>query len=52
MPWTRKAVRFLLSRGSPLTAAGKAKMEKELHANPALGRARKAVRLRDLPKKR
>lgn len=58
MPWTPRAVRFLFSKGSPLTPAEKAKMERELHANPALGHARKgaignkAVRLRDLAKGR
>lgn len=38
MPWTRKQVRYLLSSVSPLTAAQKAKMIRELKANPALGR--------------
>ena len=38
MPWTRKQVRYLLSSVSPLTATQKAKMIRELKANPALGR--------------
>lgn len=41
MPWTRKQVKKLLSSGSPLTGAQQEKMKAELHANPALGRARK-----------
>jgi hypothetical protein len=38
MPWTRRQVRYLLSSVSPLTRAQKAKMIRELKANPALGR--------------
>jgi hypothetical protein len=41
MPWTRRQVRKLLSRGSPLTEAQQEKMKGELHADPALGHARK-----------
>jgi hypothetical protein len=41
MPWTRKAVKFLFSSGSPLSTAQKDKMHGELHANPAMGHARK-----------
>jgi len=41
MPWTRKQVKKLLSSGSPLNPAEKTKMKGELHANPALGHARK-----------
>jgi hypothetical protein len=41
MPWTRRQVRKLLSSGSPLTAEQKQKMIGELHANPAMGHARK-----------
>jgi len=37
MPYTRREVKFLFSSGSPLTAEQKAKMESELHADPALG---------------
>lgn len=41
MPWTRRQVKKLLSNGSPLTSAQKSKMKKELHANPAMGHAKK-----------
>lgn len=41
MPWTRKQVRMLLSKGSPLSEEQKAKMKKELHADPSMGHARK-----------
>lgn len=41
MPWTRKAVKYLLSSASPLTGEQQAKMKAELHANPALGHAKK-----------
>jgi hypothetical protein len=41
MPWTPKQKRYLLSSGSPLTAEQRQKMLAELHANPALGHARK-----------
>jgi len=41
MPWTRRQVRFLESSGSPLTSAQKAKMNAELHADPAMGHAKK-----------
>jgi hypothetical protein len=37
MPWTRKQVRYLLSKGSPLTGGEKAKMKRELHDDPSLG---------------
>jgi hypothetical protein len=37
MPWTPRQVRYLESSGSPLTAAQKAKMNAELHADPSLG---------------
>ena len=40
-PWTRRQVRFLESSGSPLTAAQKAKMNSELHADPSLGHKKK-----------
>jgi hypothetical protein len=43
MPWTRKAVKFLLSKGSPLSHEQKHKMLGELHDNPSLGHARKGV---------
>ena len=42
MPWTRRQVRYLLSDVvSPLSSEQKAKMKHELHANPALGHAKK-----------
>lgn len=41
MPWTRKQVKLLLSKYSPLKPAQKAKMHEELHENPAMGHARK-----------
>lgn len=41
MPWTRKQVRLLLSKYSPLTAQQKTKMKGELHRDPAMGHARK-----------
>jgi hypothetical protein len=41
MPWTRKQVKLLLSKYSPLTAPQQTKMKAELHANPAMGHARK-----------
>jgi hypothetical protein len=42
MPWTRKQVKYLLSdKVSPLSAAQKAKMKRELHANPAMGHEKK-----------
>ncbi len=41
MPWTRKQVKLLLSKASPLSRAQKAKMKAELHQNPKLGHAKK-----------
>lgn len=41
MPWTRKQVRLLLSKGSPLSEDEQRKMKEELHRNPALGHAKK-----------
>lgn len=41
MPWTRQQVKYLLSKGSPLTAQEKEKMKGELHANPAMGHMKK-----------
>jgi hypothetical protein len=43
MPWTRSQVKLLLSKGSPLEPEQKAKMHRELHANPQLGHARKGT---------
>jgi hypothetical protein len=41
IPWTRDQVKFLLSKVSPLKPAQKTKMIGELHANPAMGHAKK-----------
>lgn len=41
MPWTRKQVRYLLSKVSPLKPTQKTKMKQELHADPAMGHVRK-----------
>lgn len=36
MPWTMKQFRFLMSKGSPLTAAQKTKDKAEAHADPSM----------------
>jgi len=41
MPWTRKQVRFLFSKVSPLSGAEKDKMHEELHEEPGLGHEKK-----------
>lgn len=41
MPWTRKQVRLLLSKYSPLSSAQQTKMKGELHADPQMGHAKK-----------
>lgn len=41
MPWTRRQVKYLLSKGSPLTPSQRQKMLDELHADPKIGHARK-----------
>jgi hypothetical protein len=41
MPWTRRQVRFLESKDSPLTSSQREKMNAELHANPAMGHMKK-----------
>jgi len=41
MPWTRQAVKYLLSSGSPLKPEQQDKMKRELHDDPALGHAKK-----------
>ena len=41
MPWTRQQVKYLLSKGSPLTSGQRSKMVGELHSDPALGHKRK-----------
>jgi len=48
MPWTRKQVRYLLSKVSPLTSGQRSKMIGELHANPAMGHKKKGVPLRSM----
>ena len=52
MPWTRKQVKLLLSKGSPLSASQKAKMQAELHSDPSLGHARKGSAVLKRPRKR
>jgi len=37
MPWTRKQVKYLLSKGSPLSGGQRTKMKGELHNNPSMG---------------
>lgn len=41
MPWTRKEVKYLLSKVSPLEPDQQQSMKDELHADPKLGHARK-----------
>jgi hypothetical protein len=41
MPWTRKQIKLLLSKYSPLSSSQQDKMKSELHANPQMGHARK-----------
>lgn len=43
MPWTRKQVKYLLSKSSPLSSAQQDKVKAELHADPALGHAKKGA---------
>ena len=43
MPWTRRQTKYLLSKGSPLSAAEKEKMKRELHANPSMGHKKKGT---------
>lgn len=52
MPWTRKQVRMLLSKGSPLSGSQKENMKSELHADPAMGHAEKGSSLLKRAKKR
>jgi hypothetical protein len=50
MPWSRKQVKLLLSKASPLTAGQQQKMKAELHQDPALGHAKKGSKaLRKTP---
>lgn len=41
MPYTRKQVKYLLSKVSPLSGDQKTKMVGELHADPAIGHEKK-----------
>lgn len=41
MPWTRRQVKFLLSKGTPLNAGQREKMLGELHEDSAMGHKRK-----------
>ena len=43
MPWTRKQVKYLLSKVSPLSGEQKEKMKGELHADPAMGHKQKGT---------
>jgi hypothetical protein len=53
MPYTRKQVKYLLSSGSPLSGTQKDKMKTELHADPAMGHAKKGSKeLSDEAKRR
>lgn len=40
-PWTRRQVKLLLSKASPLSAEQQDKMKAELHRDPEMGHARK-----------
>ena len=51
MPWTKRQVELLLSDKSPLSEEQKRKMQAELKANPALGRARKGSAVLKRPTK-
>jgi len=41
MPYTRRQVRLLLSKASPLTPKQQAKVKRELHRDASLGHKRK-----------
>ena len=41
MPYTRRQVRYLLSKVSPLTPDEQAKVKAELHSDPNIGHGRK-----------
>ena len=45
MPWTEAQVRYLLSKGSPLSEEEKKKMKRELHEHPEWGHKRRGERL-------
>lgn len=44
MPYTRRQVRYLLSKGSPLTKKQQDKVLHELHENPEMGHKRKGTK--------
>ena len=48
MPWTPRATRFLLSKGSPLTPEQRQKMLGELHRDPSLAHAKKGASLKTM----
>jgi len=48
MPWTRKQVRFLLSKVSPLSESEKTNMKAELHENPEMGHKPRGSRRSDV----
>lgn len=50
MPWTRKQVKLLLSKASPLSPEQKDKMKAELHADPSMGHKRKGSAALKRPK--
>ena len=45
MPWTRKQVKYLLSKDSPLSSEQQEKMKSELHSDPQMGHAKKGSRI-------
>jgi len=52
MPWTRKQVKLLLSKASPLSSEQQSKMKSELHADPSMGHAKKRSRALKRSKKK
>jgi hypothetical protein len=44
VPYTPKQVRYLLSKGSPLSAKQQEKVKAELHQSPSLGHAKKGAK--------
>lgn len=44
MPYTRRQTRYLLLDGSPLSGKQKAKIKRELHANPEMGHMKKGAK--------
>lgn len=41
MPYAQKQVRYLMSKGTPLTAKQQAKLRRELHENPGMIKEKK-----------